>query len=327
MSNAFAAEHFQNDAAARRLIESIRWPEGPVCSHCGSINRAYAVSGRAGLYRCAEPECRKDFTCTTGTVMERSKIALHKWLMGFYLMSASKKGVSAHQLHRALGITYQSAWFMCHRIREAMRDGGLSGPLGGNGGIVEADETYFGKQEEPKPSKKRKGRPYTKGGRAGPAGKRAIVALVERGGRVRTFHPAFADKKTVQGIVRENIDRESRLHTDESGLYFGSDEHFAAHETVTHSHGEYVRNVELLENGEWRPLKIHTNSAEGYFSIFKRGMRGIYQHCKEKHLHRYLAEYDFRYNHRVKLGYSDIDRTFAAIRGVEGKRLTYRQPY
>jgi transposase-like protein len=315
MSNAFVAPHFTNDEAARDLIESIRWPEGPVCSHCGAVNHAYAVKGRAGLYRCAEPECRKDFTCTTGTVMERSKIPLHKWMMGFYLMNASKKGVSAHQLHRALGITYQSAWFMCHRIREAMRDGGIaggSGPLGGEGKIVEADETYYGRAKE-KRLKKPRATPYAKGGWKDKGAARPIVALVERGGKVRTFHVAHADKVTITKIVRENVAKETRLHTDESRLYTGSDEHFASHEAVKHSVGEYVRG------------DVHTNSAEGYFSIFKRGMRGIYQHCDEKHLHRYLAEYDFRYNHRVALGYSDIDRTKLAIKGIEGKRLTYHQ--
>jgi transposase-like protein len=313
--NAFAAPHFSNDDAARALIESIRWPDGPVCSHCGSINHAYAVKGRAGLYRCAEPECRKDFTCTTGTVMERSKIALHKWMMGFYLMNASKKGISAHQLHRALGVTYQTAWFMCHRIREAMRDGGLLGPLGGSGKIVEADETYFGPTEEAKVSPQRRGRPVTKGGRSGPANKRAIVALVERGGNIRSFHVAVADQAMVQGIVLANIAKETRLHTDESRLYFGADQHFASHETVKHSAKEYVRG------------DVHTNTIEGSFSIFKRGMKGVYQHCKEKHLHRYLAEFDFRYNHRTGLSFSDIDRTRAAIKGAEGKRLTYRQPH
>jgi transposase-like protein len=314
MSNAFAADHFQNDHAARNLIQSVRWPNGPVCSHCGTINRAYAVKGRDGLYRCAEPECRKDFTVTTGTVMERSKIPLHKWMMAFYLMNASKKGVSSHQLRRALGITYQSAWFMTHRIREAMRDGGFTGPLGGEGEIVEADETYYGPTEKPRISKQRGDRPYKKGSR-GPRDKRPIVALVERGGNVRTFHVAVADKATVTKIVTENVVKESRLHTDESRLYSGSDERFASHETVKHSAGEYVRG------------DVHTNSAEGFFSIFKRGMTGIYQHCSEKHLHRYLAEYEFRYNHRVRLGVGDIDRTYAAIRGIEGKRLMYRQPH
>lgn len=308
--------HFQNDDAARALIEGLRWPDGPVCSHCGSIDRAYAVKGRAGLYRCAEPECRKDFTCTTGTVMERSKVPLHKWMIAFYLMNASKKGISAHQLHRTLGVTYQTAWFMCHRIREAMRDGGLSGPLGGGGGIVEADETYFGDVPEAKRrvSPQRKGRPYTKGGRVGPGGKRAIVSLVERGGKVRSFHPAVADGETVAKIVRENVHKETRLHTDESRLYIRVGAEFAAHETVTHRKNEYARG------------DVTTNSVEGYFSIFKRGMRGIYQHCDEKHLHRYLAEFDHRYNHRSALGYNDTDRMNAAIKGVEGKRLTYRQP-
>ncbi len=317
MSNAFAADHFHNDEAARTLIESIRWPDGPVCSHCGTIGHAYAVKGRAGLYRCAEAECRKDFTCTTGTVMERSKIALHKWMMGFYLMNASKKGVSAHQLHRALGITYQTAWFMCHRIREAMRDGGFA-PMGGAGGsgIVEADETYFGNVPESKRGRSTtSGRPYTKSGKSGPSNKRAIVSLVERGGKVRSYHVPTADAATVAGIVNQNVAREARLHTDESRLYTKVGAQFAAHETVNHSAKEYARG------------DVTTNSVEGYFSIFKRGMKGVYQHCDEKHLHRYLAEFDFRYNHRVALGYSDIDRTKAAIKGIEGKRLTYHQTH
>ena len=315
MSNAFDAPHFQNPENAREWLEGQRWPEGPVCSHCGTINHAYKTK-KPGWYRCAEKECRKDFTVTTGTLMERSHIALNKWLMAFYMMSASKKGCSAHQLHRALGLDYKSAWFMCHRIREAMRDGGM-GPLGGEGKIVEADETYYGKTEQHRrsPRRERDGRPFTKGGNSGPAGKRAIVALVERGGNVRTFHVPTADKVTVTRIVTENIARESRLHTDESKLYFGAEKHFASHESVKHSAKEYVRD------------DVHTNSAEGYFSIFKRGMRGIYQHCGEKHLHRYLAEYDFRYNHRVALGFSDIDRTKAAVKGIGGKRLMYRQPH
>jgi transposase-like protein len=311
MSNAFVALHFQSPEAAREWLEKLRWPEGPVCSHCGTVNHAYKTK-KPGWYRCAEKECRKDFTVTTGTVMERSHIPLNKWLMAFYLLNASKKGMSAHQLHRALNLDYKSAWFMCHRIREAMRAGGL-GPLGGDGKIVEADETYYGQTEEPRESPQRGGRPY-RYARKGPRNKRPIVALVERGGNVRTFHIPVADKATVSTIVRENIDRESRLHTDESPLYKGSHEHFASHESVKHSAGEYVRD------------DVHTNSAEGYFSIFKRGMRGVYQHCKEKHLHRYLAEFDHRYNYRVAAGYSDIDRTIAAIKGAEGKRLTYRQP-
>ncbi len=318
MSNAFVAPHFQSPENARNWLESIRWPDGPVCSHCGTIGHAYKTK-KPGWYRCAEKECRKDFTVTTGTVMERSHISLNKWLMAFYLLNASKKGVSAHQLHRALGVDYKSAWFMCHRIRETMRSGGL-GPLGGEGKIVEADETYYGPVEKGKArTKTARGEPFTKSGKSGPSNKRPIVALVERGGNVRTFHVPVADQATVEKIVGENIARESRLHTDESRLYFNAADTFAAHETVHHTSGEYVR----YEDGR----AIHTNSAEGYFSIFKRGMRGVYQHCKEKHLHRYLAEFDHRYNHRVALGYSDIDRTLAAIRGVEGKRLMYRQPH
>jgi len=308
----FSAPHFHDDAAARKFLEGVLWPSGPVCPHCGVVGTGYAIK-KPGVYRCAEKSCRKDFTVTMRTVMERSHIALHKWLQGFHLMTSSKKGVSAHQLHRTLDVTYRTAWFMCHRIREAMRAGGLS-PLGGPGGsgIVEADETYYGPTEELRP--RRKGAPPpTKGGRVGPAGKRAIVALVERGGKVRSFHVPRADGETVTKIVRENIDREARLMTDESPLYRKVGVEYATHETVKHSVKEYARG------------DVNTNTVEGYFSIFKRGMKGVYQHCKEKHLHRYLAEYDFRYNHREKVGYSDPMRTVEAVKGAEGKRLTYRQ--
>ncbi|MDB5602860.1 MAG: ISSpo8, transposase [Xanthobacteraceae bacterium] len=308
----FSANHFRDDTAAREYLEKLLWPAGPVCPHCGVINHAYATK-RPGVFRCAEKKCRKDFTVTMRTVMERSKIALHKWLQAFHLMCSSKKGVSAHQLHRTLDIGYEAAWFMAHRIREAMRDGGLS-PLGGEGKIVEADETYFGNIPKAKrPTKTTSGRPFTgsKHGR-GPSGKRAVVSLVERGGRVRSFHPAVADAANVAAIVRENIHRETRLHTDESRLYPAVGTEFAAHETINHSAKEYARG------------DVTTNSVEGYFSIFKRGMRGVYQHCGEKHLHRYLAEYDFRYNHRVKLGYSDGERAALAVQGAAGKRLTYR---
>ncbi len=315
----FSAPHFRNDEAARTFLETLLWPEGPVCPHCGVINHAYATK-RPGVFRCAEKGCRKDFTVTMKTVMERSHIALHKWLQAFHLMCSSKKGVSAHQLHRTLDIGYQAAWFMAHRIRECMRAGGLAPvtPMGGDGKIVEADETYYGKTEKPYVSKQRRGRPYSASGARGPANKRPIVALVERGGKVRTFHVPVCDKATVTKIVRENIARETRLHTDESKLYGGSDEHFAAHKSVKHSGDEYVR----YEDGE----AIHTNSAECYFSLFTRGKRGMDQHCAEKHLHRYLAEYDFRYNHRVKLGFDDGERAAIAIEGAKGKRLTYQQP-
>jgi transposase-like protein len=310
---AFTEPRFNNDDAAREYLEQTLWDEGPICPHCGVVNRAYKTK-KAGVYRCASKECRKDFSVTMGTVMHRSHIALHKWVLAFHLMVSSKKGFSAHQLHRTLGITYRSAWFMFHRIREAMRAGGLEPPLGGEGQIVEADETYFGKQENPTPSKNRKGRPYIKGG-AGPAGKRPIVSLVERGGRVRSFDPGVADGANVAEIVRDNIARETRLMTDESKLYVKVGAEFASHETVNHSAKEYVRG------------DVHTNTIEGYFSIFKRGMKGVYQHCSEKHLHRYLAEFDFRYNHRVKLGYSDGERATEAVKNAYGKRLTYRGPH
>ncbi|HUZ30503.1 MAG TPA: IS1595 family transposase [Xanthobacteraceae bacterium] len=310
----FSAPHFRTDDAARTYLERLRWPDGTVCPHCGVIGHSYKTP-TVGRYRCAEKECRKDFTVTVNTPMERSHIALHKWLQAFHLMCSSKKGVSAHQLHRTLAITYRSAWFMAHRIRECMRTGGLA-PLGGAGKIVEADETYYGKTETARVPAYRMGRPYKQGaGSRGPRDKRSIVALVERGGNVRSFHVPIADKKTVTSIVRDNIAHESRLHTDESRLYWGSDEHFASHESVKHSAGEYVRD------------DVHTNSAEGYFSIFKRGMRGIYQHCGEKHLHRYLAEYDFRYNHRSALGYNDGERAALAIKSADGKRLTYRNAH
>lgn len=306
----FSEDHFRNDDAARAYLEGALWPHGPVCCHCGVVNHAYPTK-RKGVYRCAEAKCRKDFTVTMRTVMERSKIALHKWLQAFHLLCSSKKGMSAHQLHRTLDIGYEAAWFMAHRIREAMRAGGL-GALGGAGKIVEADETYYGRAKE-KNLLKPRAVPYTKGGWKHKGQARPIIALVERGGNVRTFHVAHADKVTVGKIVTDNIARESRLHTDESRLYPEVGKQFAAHETVHHSSGEYVRD------------DIHTNSAEGYFSIFKRGMRGIYQHCSEKHLHRYLAEYDFRYNNRSALGIEDGERAMLAVKNAAGKRLTYRR--
>jgi transposase-like protein len=276
--NVFAEAHFHDEDAARVWFETARWPRGPICPHCKG-EKHYATK-KAGRYRCGNKACRKDFTVMTGSVMERSHAKLTQWAMAFWLAASSKKGFSAHQLQRALGCEYNTAWFLHHRIMEAMRRGGLDlPPLGGEGKIVEADETYFGNVEVPRTTTT-DGRPFIKSGKA--ANKRPIVALVERHGRVRTFHVEHADKPTVSKIVADNVARESRLHTDESRLYPDIGKEFAAHERVTHSHKEYVRG------------DIHTNSAEGYFSIFKRGMRGVYQHCAEKHLHRYLAELDFR---------------------------------
>jgi transposase-like protein len=312
----FNEPQHQTEEAARAWFEILRWPEGVVCAHCGTIGTAYKRT-KPGLYRCAEKECRKDFTVRTKSVLESSHIPLRLWAQAFTLICSSKKGMSAHQVHRTLKITYKSAWFLCHRIREAMRAGGL-GPLGGGGMIVEADETYYGPVEKPYARSRGRIPKPTKGGKSGPANKRPIVALVERGGNVRTFHVPVANKAEVSKIVRENISRESRLHTDESNLYPDVGALFEGHSTVKHTAGEYVR----YDDGEI----VHTNSAEGYFSIFKRGMRGVYQHCKEKHLHRYLAEFDFRYNHRVALGYNDGDRAALAVKSAAGKRLTYRQP-
>jgi transposase-like protein len=307
----FSAAHFRDDDAARTYLERLRWPSGTVCPHCGVVGHSYRTP-TLGRYRCAEKECRKDFTVTMRTPMERSHIALHKWLQAFHLMCSSKKGVSAHQLHRTLSITYRSAWFMAHRIRECMRAGGLA-PLGGAGKVVEADETYYGSIPEAKrPKTKTSGRPYSKDRRGGWGRKRTVLALVERGGSVRSFHIDGAYAERVIQIVRDNISDESRLHTDESKLYHYIGQEFAAHETVNHSDKEYARG------------DVTTNTVEGYFSIFKRGMRGVYQHCGEKHLHRYLAEYDFRYNNRAALGVDDGERAALAIKSADGKRLTYR---
>lgn len=308
--NTFAAKHFHDEEAARQWFEAARWPDGPHCPSCGSLE-PYKTK-KAGVYRCKAKECRRDFTVMTGTVMERSHAKLTLWAAAFRMAASSKKGFSAHQLHRTLGCQYNTAWFMFARVREAMRRGNLDlPPLGGDGKVVEADETYIGKADEFYVSPARKGRPFTKGGRGGVANKRAIVALVERGGNVRSFHVPRADQATVAAIVSENIARESRLHTDESALYPRVGAEFAAHETVKHSAKEYVRG------------NVHTNTIESVFSIFKRGMRGVYQHCGEKHLHRYLAEFDFRYNHREALGWTDEARAVEAVRGGVGKRLTY----
>ncbi len=316
------APHFHNEDAAFAKLESVLWPHGPVCPHCGNNERIYALQGvrskpsktnpegvvRHGLKKCGQ--CRKQFTVRVGTVFESSHIPLHKWFQAVHLLCASKKGISSHQLHRVLEITYEAAWFMSHRIREAMRAGPLA-PIGGGGGIVEADETYFGKTEE-KQLVRTSGKPF-KGKGKGPANKRAVIALVERGGSVRSFHVERADKATVAKIAGENISREARLMTDESKLYKRLD--VASHERVRHAAKEYARG------------DVSTNSVEGYFSIFKRGMKGVYQHCSEKHLHRYLAEFDFRYNNRVKLRIDDTARSIAALHGIVGRRLTYRDSF
>lgn len=312
---------FADKDKAREHLEAQRWPNGPFCPHCGNADqdRIAKMEGKAhrpGLYNCRE--CRKQFSVTVGTVFERSKVPLNKWLLATHLLCSSKKGISAHQLHRSIGVTYKTAWFMFHRIREAMKPTkGSQEPMGGKGKVVEADETYFGKvSKENIRMVNEAGKPF-KGSRQGrgPANKRAVIALIERGGSARTFHVAHTTFANVEKIISENVARESRLHTDESRLYSVSKvpTMVAEHETVRHSADEYVRG------------DVYSNSAENYFSVFKRGMRGVYQHCGEKHLHRYLAEFDFRYSNRTALGVDDTARANEALKGIAGKRLTYRR--
>lgn len=310
--------HFHNEEAAYAFVEARVWANGITCPHCGNadeakIGKLAGKSTRIGVRKCYA--CRKPFTVKVGTIFESSHVALRLWLQAIFLIASSKKGVSANQLHRTLGVTLKTAWFMGHRIREAMREGGF-GPLGGEGSIVEADETYFGSTDEliqPSPiapgvQHVNKRKPKFK--------KRAILGLVERGGKVRTFHIAQANKENVAKIVSENIRHESKLMTDESNLYKEVGKQFASHDHTKHSAEEYVRY-----EGD---LVIHSNTIESYFSVFKRGMGGVYQHCDEKHLHRYLAEFDFRHNSRVGLGVGDVSRAAMILDGIVGKRLTYQ---
>jgi transposase-like protein len=294
---------FHDENAAREHLEALCWPNGPVCPRCGSDNvrRLGGKSYTAGALHCRS--CRRKFTVTVGTLFERSHIPLHKWVLAFHFMAASKKGMSSHQLHRMLGVTYKTAWFMSHRIREAMRephtaDGG--GALGGPNKVVEADETFVGG--------KAKNRAYAKE----PPKKEAVRALVERNGKVRTFHVASVNANTLRPVLTEQVDRASYLMTDEANYYTGVGAEFGGHGTVNHSINEYVRG------GFW-----HTNTAENYFSILKRGIFGVYHHVSPKHLKRYVGEFDFRYNAR---NVSDFERANAALRGIEGKHLTYRRP-
>ncbi|MCH7831817.1 MAG: IS1595 family transposase [Proteobacteria bacterium] len=289
---------FHNEDAARKYLEKIRWPDGPVCAFCGQLSTVRPVRGKSmgpGWYYCTD--CQDKFTVRVGTIYERSHIPLHKWVMAMHLMAASKKGISAHQLHRMLGITYKSAWFMSHRIREAMRDDNPS-PMGGPGSAVQADETYYGQK---KGATRRRG---------GSGHKHAIVSLITDG-KARSFHVARANAKTVRQILVTNVRRETELHTDESRIYKQVGEEFADHKTVIHIRGQYVG-----------PSGESTNKVENYFSIFKRGMRGVYQHCADKHLQRYINEFDFRYSTR---DLEDADRADLAHKQAEGKRLTYRR--
>jgi transposase-like protein len=301
MTDVISHERFQDEQAAYDWVEAHLWPHGPVCPRCHGTERNTKLGGkstRIGTYKCKD--CRKPFTVKVGTIFEDSHIPMRLWLQAISLLCASKKGISSNQLHRMLGITLKSAWFMSHRIREAMRAGSLAPPIGGNGSPVEVDETFIGTK---KGARKPKG---------GYKHKHAVLSLVERGGEVRSIHVENIKTATILPIVNANVSKEARVMTDDALQYHKKLGEFAEHGVVNHSAKEYVRG------------DIHTNTVESYFSIFKRGMRGTYQHCGEQHLHRYLAEFDFRHNARVALGVNDEQRSAKALLGVKGKRLTYR---
>lgn len=286
---------FQDATKARAWLESLLWAGGRSCGYCGTLEASSPLKGRDGYYQCKA--CRKQFTVMVGTVFERSHIPLNKWLQAAFILSASKKGMSAHQMGRMLGITYKSTWFMCHRLREAMKAGNLP-PLGGEGMVVEVDETYIGLKKD-------------KVKRRGTGHKHAVLTLVSRKGEARSFHVDNTSAKDVMPILRKNIAAETKIMTDEAGQYrFLNRDMPNSHEVVRHTADEYVHG------------DVHTNTVEGFYSIFKHGMKGVYQHCDERHLHRYLAEFDFRYSNRTALGVDDSERATNMLKGISGKRLT-----
>ena len=314
--SALSAAYMHDEATAFAHIEAMLWSHGPVCPGCGVVGNAYELKGvrskpskkhpegreRHGLKKCKD--CGKQFTVRIGTIFEDSHIGLHLWLQAIYLMTSSKKGISSHQLHRTLGITVKSAWFMSHRIREAMRNDG-SVDFGAGGGVVEVDETFIGHDKTIKPKHSKKGRGY--------AHKHKVLTLVDRStSRAKSMVVDELKSKTLVPILRENIAKEATVYTDEAGQYTHLDRYFEDHDFVSHGAGEYVRG------------EVHTNTIEGYFSIFKRGMKGVYQHCAKKHLHRYAAEFEFRYNNRESNGIRDSQRADNVLSSVQGRRLTYR---
>jgi transposase-like protein len=307
-TSVLSAAYFHNEEAAYEFVEAQIWPRGPVCPHCGGVEKNRKMQGkstRIGVYKCYD--CRKPFTVKIGTIFEASHIPMNIWLQAIFLVASSKKGISSNQLHRSLGITLKSAWFMSHRIREAMREGGFA-PFGVDGGVVEVDETYIGRDKTIKPDGVKKGRGFHH--------KNKVLSLVDRNsGQARSFVVDDVKASTLGPIVFQNLAREARLMTDENYSYILVGKAFPDHGIVRHKRGEYV-------NKENRSL--HTNTIEGFFSIFKRGMKGVYQHCAHNHLHRYLAEFDFRYNNRVALGVGDSERAEKLLKGVKGKRLTYQ---
>ena len=295
--------HFHNEAAAIARLEAIVWPQGPFCPRCGGFDRITPVKGaRAGLRRCGP--CKREFTVTVGTIFERSHVKLHKWFQAAHLIASSKKGFSAHQLHRTLKVTYKTAWFMEHRLREAMRELHPDKPLGGEGKTVEIDETYIGGKEKNKHRNKR----HSQGG--GSVGKEIVFSLVERGSSVRSHHVPSVNAKTLRPILDAQLDASSFVMSDDGGARIAHE--FPGHQSVNHSIGEYVRG------------EVHTNTIEGFFSIMKRGITGVYHRVSQQHLKRYLAEFDFRYNERAALGINDEARADRLIRGIVGKRLMYK---
>lgn len=298
--------HFHNEAAAYAFVESRVWPNGPVCPHCGGVERNKLMGGastRIGTYKCYD--CRKPFTVKVGTIFESSHIPLRLWLQGIYLVAASKKGISANQLHRTLGITLKSAWFMGHRIREAMRDNSTD-LLGGGGSIVEADETFMG----PK-----RGEKVIQGG-----GHRSkVVSLVSREGKTRSFHVANVDKDNLKPILLAHIAKDTHLMTDGAGHYKKIGKEFDLHESTNHTQKEYAK-ASVVDG-----VRAHSNTVESYFGILKRGISGIYHHVSEEHLQRYVDEFDFRFSNRKSLGIDDNQRADLLLKGVVGKRLTYER--
>ena len=296
---------FHDEQAAYDYVEARIWPHGATCPKCGERERVSKMGGkstRIGAYKCYK--CRKPFTVKVGTVFESSHVKMNLWLQAIYMMCASKKGVSSNQLHRMLGVTLKTAWFMSHRIREAMRDGDLA-PMGGDGGIVEVDETFIGHDTSIKPRGEKKGRGY--------AHKHKVLSLVERNtGKARSMVVNSLKADDLLPILRENIAKEATVYTDEASYYKKLDQTFAVHDFVRHGAGEYGRGI------------VHTNTIEGYFSIFKRGMKGIYQHCAKHHLHRYTGEFAFRYSNRIATGATDEMRADRALQGIVGKRLKYQ---
>jgi transposase-like protein len=300
-----SAPQFHNEEAAYAWVEARVWANGRVCPHCGTVDNSGKLQGkstRIGTYKCYA--CRKPFTVKVGTIFEASHVKMTLWLQAIYLMVSSKKGVSSNQLHRTLGVTLKTAWFMSHRIREAMKEGKLVSPMGGEGKTVEADETYIGGKEKNRHKSKRTGK-------GGAANKETVFSLVEREGRVRSFHVKSVKSDNLRAVLRLQMHPETALMTDSAGQYRHMHKDFK-HETVNHEADEYVRG------------DVHTNTIEGYFSIMKRGINGVFHHVSEQHLARYLAEFDFRYNNRAALGIDDVTRADEALKRIVGKRLTYR---